>query len=371
MTVALDEAPSLVPLTAAITAIDDTLDTDASDAHLLMAAKCRALMVGYHSRWAGAEWQTISAEETVTLPVVNPETGHTSRNWLHASKHDGIIEGYGKTLLLEHKTTSDTDIANPSGTYWRRLTIDSQVSKYALDNWQMGRKLDGALYDVILKPGIRPKSLSKKVVEQVALTRRYEGFELSNEAVTAVANGLERESIELYELRLTADVIERADRYYQRRVIHRLDSELAEYAGELWQIGKEIRRAQRLGRHYRNSAACMAWGRECEYLGICSGSEAEPDEGVADIHGELDGPSSTDQQVLTNSRISMFLTCRRKHHYSYNLGIKRQEENEALWIGTTLHLGLEAYWRQLKGVVNDYSSNDAVNGIASTATAAG
>lgn len=347
-------------LTAALGAINQALPSDASPADEINAAKCRALMVGYDARWSGAEWETIAAEEQVTLPLVNPQTGRTSRNWDHTSIHDGVIRGYGKLLGLEHKTTSG-EIADPSSMYWRRLQVDGQVSKYALDNWQLGRKLGGTLYDVIRKPAIRPKRLSKKSIDSIFSTHRYEGCKVSDDTWQEVVEGLDTENVELYELRLGVEVLDKPDRYYQRRTIHRLDHELAEYADELWSIGKEITRARATGRHYRNSAACMNYGQLCEYMAICSGEVDTPE--VPDDYE----PSRT----LSHSRISLFQTCRRKHHYRYDLGIKPEKKGEALFIGSFMHLALEAWWltgNQNKGVAHDHSN--AANSVASRSSTA-
>ena len=129
-------------LEAAFNAIDDSIGPDADDAQQLIAAKCRGLMYGYDARWANAGWETLSVEKVFHLPVINPETGHPSRSFTHAGKYDGIIAYEGRPYLLEHKTCSE-EIADVDAPYWKRLTIDSQVSGYVLANWQDGQKMTG------------------------------------------------------------------------------------------------------------------------------------------------------------------------------------------------------------------------------------
>ena len=48
----------------------------------------------------------------------------------------------------------------------------------------------------------------------------------------------------------------------------------------------------------------------------------------------------TGQDLLTNSRMNAFQTCRRLHYNLYVLGV-RKEPSEALRIGSAVHLGLD------------------------------
>lgn len=339
-------------LDAALAAINQIVPWDEIDqARQLIAAKCRALVTGYHAKWIGSDWRADAVEQTVHLPIVNPESGRTSRTWTQAGKFDGIVSGFGRRLLLEHKTVgSSEDIADPSSAYWRRLAIDSQVSAYMLQSWQGGEKLDGILYDVIRKPALRPAQLTKAGIRGVLDAGEYHGFRVSDETAAWVAEQQHGtvESHELFTARLAADLLAQPDRYYQRRQIPRLDSDVLEYATELWDIGQEILAARNNERHYRNSAACMEYGRPCEYLGVCSGFDtidSDRWQRADRVHGELnldhDGRS-----ILTHSRIKTFQTCRRKHYYRYELGIRRrdEEDSEVLFLGSLMHTALEAWW---------------------------
>ena len=57
----------------------------------------------------------------------------------------------------------------------------------------------------------------------------------------------------------------------------------------------------------------------------------------------------TDLPLLTNSRLRTFRACPREHHLSYVEGWKPVREGEALRIGSLVHLGLEAWWRNQDG----------------------
>lgn len=316
----------------------------------LTAAKAKALMVGYDARWFDAGYETLSVEEVFHLPIINPATGHPSRTHTQAGKYDGKVRRDGKKFLLEHKTSSD-DISDPNSTYWRRMAIDSQVSMYILANWQGEEKLDGTLYDVIKKPTIRPKELSKAAKQSILMDRKYFGTIVSEAVCEAIAMGTqERECSELFYCRLAADTLERPDHYYQRRLVPRLDNEITEWADELWDVARDIHEARKHGRHYRNTAACMAYNSPCEYLGICSGYD-NPDSDKWQTreqrHSELTLPKEVNPlNVITNSRVRCFQTCKRKHYYRYEMGLQRQDEEErdALYFGSTIHFALEAWF---------------------------
>jgi hypothetical protein len=320
------------------------------------AVKVAALMHGYHRRWAGQPWKTISLESTVQCPIINPESGRASRKFTQAGKHDGIIEGCASggdmRLLLEHKTTS-SDITDPDATYWRRLDIDSQISMYQLQQWQGSQKLDlnGTMYDVIRKPTTRPRKLTAKELKTLIEDGEYFGEKISHESAVEITD---RENAELYFIRLRQDTYSSPDRYFQRKIIVRLDSEILEFAGELWDVTKTIGDAIKNDRHYRNSDACMNYGVACQYLGVCSGKDdidSDNWEKKPDVHVELDSRfGDGGRGVLTNSRIKCFQNCRRKHYYDYILGKRRvaEDKSEALWIGTLMHEALEAWWKDFR-----------------------
>lgn len=336
-------------LGSALAVVERLIPSTDTVEHRIVGAKVKGLMVGYDARWSGAEWRLEGeAERIVLLPIVNPTTGRASRTWRQAGKFDGVLNGYGRRVLFEAKTTAD-DIADPNSVYWRRLAIDSQVSTYLLQGWQDGQKLDGALYDVTRKPGIRPKNIAAKDITMIRATGKYCGIELPPELADLIRDGLTEETPEIYAVRLSAETLSEPDRYYQRKHIPRLDSEIVEYAEELWQVADEIRLARLSGRHYRNSNACLEYGRPCQYLGICSGHDTPESDHwrrLENVHTELDGLDGDGRDVLTNSRIKTYMSCRRKHQLRYELGLVRadSEEAEALYFGRIWHAALAEWW---------------------------
>lgn len=330
----------------------------------LVRFKVYALMHGYDQRWRSSSYRAISLEEEFHLPIVNPDTGRQSRSWTQAGKYDGIVEMDGRRYLLEHKSTSD-DIRDPDATYWRQLAVDSQVSMYALANWQAERKLEGTVYDVIKKPTIRPKKLTQMEKRTIASLGQYCGQKVHEETQQQITGGEERETPDLFGIRLAADIAEDPNKYFQRRMVPRLDHELVEWATELWQSAKQISEARRSGVHPRNSDACMQYGRPCDFLGICSGHdtpESDRWQRVDSVHRELDTIDSG-TNILTHSRLRSFRSCHRKHYYRYELGLERveQEDPENLVMGRLLHESLELWWAsRMKG--SDNGDSNTVNG---------
>lgn len=352
-----------------MTALQQALAAIAAEpADEIIAAKCRGLLIGYDARWRDVPWETLEIECEYRLPLYNPETRASSRTFETAGKLDGVIRWpeSGKTYLKEHKTTSE-EIADPNSPYWRRLAVDSQVSHYVLAKWQMAEKLDGTVYDVIKKPTIRPKQINGEPFRTLVQNGTYFGFDVPDKERRA----LKSEDAALYSLRLARDCIDNPSKYFQRRTIPRLDSDVAEYAQELWDIGQTIIDARRNDRHYRNSAACVQFNTPCEYLDICSGCDSpESDrwERVPNVHPELGIIDGRD--VLTNSRAKCFMLCRRKHFYRFELGLRKrdEEEREALQFGSLVHIGLAAWWSFfMKDNSNGNDSSNAAIAVARSA----
>jgi hypothetical protein len=334
-------------LQAALEAIDRAVGGP-TEQTALVRAKCRGLMAGYHAAWRDSGLVATSVETMLTAPLVNPATGVSSRSFTLAGKLDATVLLDGcRHYVVDHKTTSQP-IDDPNAPYWRQLAVEGQATHYLLLAWLNGQKYDGAIWDVVRKPAISPKKLTKAERANVVSSRQYYGRQVALGDLERLQVE-ERESPEMYESRLAADCLERPDWYFQRRSVPRLDHELEEYAGELWDIAQDLVQVRRTGKHYRNSGACLLYGSPCQFLGICSGHDA-PDSDRwkrrERVHEELPLLEGDGRDVLTNSRLRCFQTCRRKEHFQYTLGIERfdAEEREALYFGTIWHAGQEAWW---------------------------
>lgn len=361
-------------LQASWDAIDAAIPETEEESQQIVRAKCRGLMAGYDARWRNAGYETLEVERFVDSDLMNPTTGKRSRTFRVGGILDVLTTYANQRILIDHKTCSQ-DITDPDAPYWRQLVVESQPSCYMLLEWLNGRKVDGAVWDCVRKPGIAPKTLAKKDRQAAVATKEYFGTKLSAYSLDSVQKE-ERETLEMYEARLANDCSrERPEWYFQRRSVPRMDHELLEYAGELWQHGQDIlhTRNQTTPEHLppRNSGACLLYGSPCKFLGICSGHDT-PDSDKWQrkecVHNELSGLEGDGRDLLTNSRIRTFQTCQRKHYYEYELGIERQdaEEREALFFGTVFHQALAAWWECFRvpnnEVHDDYNESHPLNG---------
>lgn len=314
----------------------------------IVAAMVKGLMCGYATAWGhGMGSKQIEAmERTYIGPLMNPATGKSSRTWRVAGKIDKLVREGSDLVLYDHKTTSQ-DIEDPNAVYWRTLQVDSQHQHYELLLWLNGLKVDRIVWDVIRKPGIRPKKLAKKERQGIVANGDYCGCRVSDFTRDLYAKE-ERENAELFALRVAAETVDNPARYFARRSVVRTNDELVEYAGELWSTADSMREARNDGTHYRNASSCMAWGTPCVFLGVCSGHDSiESDNWRTKErrHREL-AYEGEGADLISNSRLRSFLACRRKHHYEYNLGVERvdAEDREALYFGTTWHAALDVFW---------------------------
>ena len=233
-------------------------------------------------------------------------------------------------LVVEHKTTS-SDIT-PGSTYWRKLTLDTQVSQYL----GATEGVEGMLYDVIRKPGIKPFKATPEA------DRKY------TKAGTLYAAQRERdETPEEFSVRLRADISEGPNKYYARGIIVRLPSERTEAARDTWLVAGSIRESMRLDAWPRNPGSCDAYGRTCDYWAVCAGETTIQDDTrfrtAETPHEELPGIVHR-LPLLSNSAMSAYRACPRKYLYSYVQRRRPIVTPHALTFGTLIHAGLEVWW---------------------------
>lgn len=238
-------------------------DPQTQEAWLVEGETMRRLITGYFWRWADDEIEILEAEQAVVMPIINPDTGAKSTNWMMACKIDGIGKlKDGRLAVIETKTCSE-DISLESD-YWRQLRIDHQVSIEILAARHAGHDVVTCLYDVIRKPGIKPKLLSKAAKEQIVLTDLYYGEHCE------VIPLPDRETAAMYGARLRSDIGDRPDYYYARVEIPRLEADLLEFQYDLWDQQKAIRAAQQRDLWARNSDSCLAYGKCPFFDKICA-----------------------------------------------------------------------------------------------------
>lgn len=260
-------------------------------------AKARVMMDGYEAAWGMVECQTVSVEEKFTAPMLNPDTNGVSRTWVLGGKMDVVAWLDGMLQVVEHKTTA-YDLSGESK-YWTKLAIDPQVSQYYVGGRAIGHDIQRTTYDVLRKPALRPSQvpvLDADGVKQVfdvngERVRTKDGKKWRETGDTAQGYTLQvrSETPDEYETRLAAEIMGNIEKYFKRRDVPRLDSDIVEFLGDKWAIGREIADAQRANRWPKNPRSCDSFGT-CEFFEVCAGRESIDNPHVfkrVEIHSEL------------------------------------------------------------------------------------
>lgn len=237
---------------------------------------CVRLVCGHAWRWGEDKIKTLATEQHFEIQLRNPETGHPSRTWRLAGKIDRIVElPDGRVAVREFKTAGE-DIS-PTSDYWQKLRIDSQISLYVVAAREIGYPVETIIYDVVRKPSISPKQIPTlddmgfKIVldAQGQRVMKSDGLpRLTGDAEKGWVLQSRIESPFEFGERLTTDIGERPDFYYQRQEIPRLDADIEEFRHELWAQGRTLADCRTHDRWYRNSDSCTNYGR-CEYADLC------------------------------------------------------------------------------------------------------
>lgn len=330
-------------------ALDAALATIPNDADPKLYGHAWGLMHGYNAAHEHQTVRAIAIEQQFRVPVYNlgGKILSKSKTFELAGVIDVLAADGGQKWVVDHKTTS-SDIS-PESSYWQQLVVEGQAGLYSLACHLQGIEVAGAIWDVIRKLGIKPKALTKDAKASITCEPcTYCGFRVSHQVTENVVAGQAQECSELFGYRCARECLDNRERYFARHKILKLESDITESASEIWDVAADIVQVRSTGRNYRNSGACMSYGRPCEYLGICSGFD-NPDSSKwqkrACVHSELE-LQDDGRDVLSHSRMRCFQTCRRKHYYRYELGIERieEEEAEALYFGSIMHRALEGWW---------------------------
>jgi len=325
-----------------------------------LMAMMRGLLGVYDYKWrrATSDLEVLHIEKTFWSPLYNLDTNRRSRKFVLAGKIDKVVKDGNSVVIYDHKTTS-SQIGSDSA-YWRTLQIEGQPRQYELLLRANGIKVDRVVWDVVRKPNIRPKKLTKAAHGSVLASGKYFGWAMSNETLSELANGMDRENPEMFEVRVYETVAEDTSEYLSRKSIPNMREDLYRHNQNMWDMAADVvesrRRHEKSGRVSYNPGACLQWGTPCRYLGICEGTD-RPDSGnwrEGPVHPELDVEEiETDKEILTNSRLKCFQSCRKKHHFKYDMALERnddaEKESEALYFGTVWHHVMDAWWADISG----------------------
>ena len=262
-------------------------------------------LAAYHWLYGtGSEYETVATELQFELPLVNPETGHATPNFVRVGKIDRIVrhKGTGRLMIQEYKSTSKS--IDSGSTYWDRLRKDTQSKFYitAARDLKMERPgsqlpgfndLSGLLHDVFHKPTIKPSKLTMGESAEFVKTGDYCGQKFSpylqtsggtsNPAlpyltVDGVPAEIEpgkkegtfalRETPGMFGARLLQDMTQRPEFYFARREIAFTDAELEDFRYQVWALQKTIAEMTNSGHWYENEQQCEATFK-CAFCPIC------------------------------------------------------------------------------------------------------
>jgi len=223
--------------------------------------KAEELLIGYDARW-GAEIfdEIIAVEEQFEAPLLNPETWQPSRTYRLAGRVDVLVRRNGRVAVLEHKTTSEA-IESDADHYWQRLAMDPQLSLYVIGAESLGHAVDECIYDVLKKPSIRLKKATP--IEE----RKFK------KDGTLYANQREfDETPEEFRARLRAEIEADPFRYFQRRDVPRMNSQIEAFLFDAWATARNIREQEIAARAPHNPDACWRFGM-CPFWNVCANGE--------------------------------------------------------------------------------------------------
>tara|TARA_R100000808_G_scaffold25089_2_gene61688 strand:- start:7817 stop:8854 length:1038 start_codon:yes stop_codon:yes gene_type:complete len=326
-----------------------------------LKAKAHALFNPWRETF-GAEvldqgFMPIEVEGEFVFPLVNPDDGKESETFVESGKRDGVLEDKdGNIWLLEHKTSSE-DIS-PGSNYWKRLSIDTQISKYLLSliHEFPDREVMGVIYDVVKKPtirfGTRPvlDEDGKKIVLDGSGSRVLNKNGSPKQSVTSGTDQyleVRDETPDEYEERCRENIENSEKSFVEIQKIAQTNETLQEYMKDAWASAEQILYWREKNLWPKNPESCLHYG-SCEFLELCVGQSSV--DGVryrerTSAHPELSSaPGVSEKELLTNSRLRALRKCNRYHYHRYEKPIEPVKEySEALWFGSYWHDQLEDY----------------------------
>lgn len=189
--------------------------------------------------------------------------GRKSRLLDVCGKVDGVVrlKSDGKLYILEHKTASIVDEG-----YLDRVEIDWQIALYAME---MSRILEepvvGAIYDILIKPGIRMK--------QGETDEEFEARKAQSK--TGKIKRKEAETEYEFECRLEETINELN---FVRKIVLFEKDRMKEFMEEFWSVTKDITQCNCF---YKNTGSCNKYG-VCPYMKLCINNGST--EGLEDVY---------------------------------------------------------------------------------------
>ena len=203
-------------------------DQQEADAQEIAIATVTALLTNYFKLFPPFVDHT--PEKTFTMPMINSRG--RSRKYMISGKIDDLVYIDGRYWIVEYKTASRIDTG-----YIDRLYVDSQITMYMYAMDRLGYDVAGVIYRILRKPALR---------------RRHD------------------ETVEQFADRLTKDIGDRPDFYFEEYKLHRSRDDLAKFEKMLFKEAYLADELYRCGCAFQHSTVCNMY-TACEYLPLCMG----------------------------------------------------------------------------------------------------
>jgi len=263
--------------------------------------KAWALLKAWQYYWEEWDWEWIAVEEEIQAPLINPNTGAASPKHSLTGIVDKIAKDHqGNLWLVDHKIVGSASSVDANSDYVKRMIIDSQPSTYVYLARQAGYDVRGFYYDLVREPSIRPRTIAKDEIQQMADIRLYHGLTVDAETqqwaqaqVIKPKKDWEKrtETPELYAARCINHMLGDGALYFARHLVSRTKSDIEDWANDTWGAKKMLDYCQVSGHYPRNTNSCL-FPYRCEFADICLNGRTAKDlpEGYyikeSDDHGD-------------------------------------------------------------------------------------
>jgi len=232
-----------------------------------------------------AQIECIHSEMQFSIPIRNPKTKRAIST-RYAGKIDKLAMVDGLLTIIEHKTTSQ-DIS-PDSDYFKRLRIDAQIGNYFAAARSLGYDVQQIIYDVIRKPALRPNNIPLLDDEGIKIVLDSNGERVRNKDGKTWRQTSNEEQGYVLQTRMETpgefgdrirnDIASRPEYYFTRRVIGRIDADVAESEQALFDKAKRLDYHEKINSWPRNTGACIGFGR-CACFDLCTNS-FDPNAGI-------------------------------------------------------------------------------------------
>jgi hypothetical protein len=226
-------------------------------------ATIAALLAAYYDYYGVATKAEKLAPEYEFGPVeLGGDTGMVLRGKIDSL---AIVTATGRGLIYEDKTTSDS--VDIDSDYWLRLRFNMQILNYVVEARRLGVRVDAVIYNVVRKPGIKPKQVedldedgNKIVVDASGERQRKktgEPYQSANKEKGWVVKTHE-ETPDEYCNRLYEDVGSRPEFYFCRKEVPIIDEELAQFERQRLELAGII--------NYIRSQECLVPSKDSDIM---------------------------------------------------------------------------------------------------------